>query len=113
MGYPTPVGRRALARVARAAQHCGVGDVNGRTASGERDDVADGQVARAVGGTQVAQVPVAVLTPPDTEDAGAEALPAPGDVQGVVPAAVGLPGVVGAAATRAACDDTTERARLH
>ena len=49
MGYPAPVGRRTLRRVARAAQHRGVADVERRTASGERDDVIDGQVARRGG----------------------------------------------------------------
>lgn len=36
-----------------------------------------------------------------------------GLVQGVVPAALGLPGVLGAATTRAAGDDPTDRAQLH
>jgi hypothetical protein len=113
MGYPAPVGRRTLRRVARAAQHGGVGDVERRTASGERDDVIDGQVRRSVGRTPVARTPVAVLAAPGTKDAGAEPLPGPRAVQGVVPAAVGLAGVLGAAATRAAGDDTTDRAQLH
>jgi hypothetical protein len=34
-------------------------------------------------------------------------------VEGVVPAAVGLAGVLGAAATRAAGDHTADRAQLH
>jgi len=113
MGYPAPVGRRTLRRVARAAQHGGVADVEGRTASGERHDVIDGQVARPMGGTLVAGAPVAVLTTPGAEHAGAEPLPGPGAVQGVVPAAVGLASVLGAAATNAAGDDTTDRAQLH
>ena len=69
MGYPTPVGRRALRRVARAAEHGGVDDVERRTASGERHDVIDGQVGGRVGGTLVARAPVAVLTAPGTEHA--------------------------------------------
>ena len=113
MGYPTPVGRRTLRRVARAAQHRGVGDVQRRTASGERHNMIDGQVGSGVGGTLVARAPVAVLTAPGTEHAGAEPLPDPRAVQGVVPAAVGLAGVLGAAATRATGDDTTDRAHLH
>ena len=92
MGYPAPVGRRTLRRVARAAQHGGVSDVERRTASGERGDVIDGQVGGGVGGTLVARTPVAVLAAPGTKDAGAEALPGPRAVQGVVPAAVGLLG---------------------
>ena len=113
MGYPAPVGRRTLRRVARAAQHGGVGDVERRTASGERHDVIDGQVGGGVGGALVARAPVAVLATPGAEHAGAEPLPGPRAVQGVVPAAVGLPGVLGAAATRAAGDDTADRAQLH
>ncbi len=92
MGYPAPVGRRTLRRVARAAQHRGVGDVERRTASGERDDVIDGQVGGWVGGALVARAPVAVLATPGAEHAGAEPLPGPRAVQGVVPAAVGLRG---------------------
>ena len=113
MGYPTPVGRRALRRVARAAQHGGVGDVERRTASGERDDVVDGQVAGSVGGALVARTPVAVLTTPGAEHAGTESLPGPRAVEGVVATSVGLPRVLGAATTRAAGDDTADRAQLH
>ena len=113
MGYPAPVGRRTLRRVARAAQHGGVGDVERRTASGERHDVIDGQVGGWVGGALVARAPVAVLATPGAEHAGAEPLPGPRAVQGVVPAAVGLAGVLGAAATRAAGDDAADRAQLH
>ena len=112
MGYPAP-GRCTLRRVARAAQHRGVGDVERRTASGERHDVIDGQVGSRVGGALVARAPVAVLAAPGAEHAGAEPLPGPRAVEGVVPAAVGLPGVLRAAATRAAGDDTTDRAQLH
>ena len=55
MGYPTPAARRrTLGRVAGAAQHRGVGDVERRTARRERDDVIDGQVGGAVGGALVA-----------------------------------------------------------
>jgi hypothetical protein len=113
MGYPAPVGRRTLGRVARAAQHLRVGDVERRTASGERDDVIDGQVGGGVGGALVARAPVPVLATPGAEHSGAESLPGPRAVQGVVPAAVGLPSVLGAAATGAAGDDTTDRAQLH
>ena len=88
-------------------------DVERRTASGERDDVIDGQVGGRMGGALVARAPVAMLATPGAEHAGAEPLPGPRAVQGVVPAAVGLPGVLGAAATRAAGDDTTDRAQLH
>ena len=113
MGYPTPVGRRTLRRVARAAQHRRVRDVERRTASGERDDVVDGQVAGRVGWALVARAPVAVLTTPGTQHAGTEPLPGLRAVEGVLPAAVGLPGVLGAAATSAAGDDTADRAQLH
>ncbi len=113
MGYPTPVGRCTLRRVARSAEHGAVRDVEGRTASGERDDVIDGQVDGTMGGSPVARAPVAVLAAPGTEHAGAETLPDPRAVQGVVAAAVGLAGVLGAAATGAASDYTTDRAQLH
>jgi hypothetical protein len=113
MGYPAPVGRGTLRRVARAAQHRGVADVEWRTASGERHDVIDGQVGSTVGWTPVARTPVPMLATPGAEHAGAESLPGPRAVQGVVPAAVRLPFVVGAAATRAAGDDTADRAQLH
>ena len=73
----------------------------------------DGQVGGSVGGAAVARTPVAVLTTPGPKHPGAEALPGPRAVQGVVPAAVGLAGVLGAAATRAAGDDTADRAQLH
>jgi hypothetical protein len=113
MGYPTPVGRRTLRRVARAAQDGGVADVVRGTASGERHDVIDGQVGGRMGGPPVARAPIAMLATPGTEHAGAETSPGPRAVQGVVPAAVGLPTVLSAAATRAAGDDTTDRAQLH
>lgn len=73
----------------------------------------DGQVRGSVGGALVARAPVAALTAPGTEHAGAESLPGPRAVDGVVPAAVGLAGVVSAATTRAAGDDTADRAQLH
>ncbi len=79
----------------------------------ERHDVIDGQVARRVGRTLVARTPVTVLAMPGAEHAGAEASPGPRAVEGVVPAAVGLPSVLGAATTSAAGDDTTDRAQLH
>jgi hypothetical protein len=113
MGYPAPVRRRTLGRVARAAQHLRVADVERRTARGERHDVVDGQVRGSVGGALVAGAPVAVLTPPGTEHTGAETLPCPRAVQSVVPAAVGLAGVRRAPATRVAGDDTADRAQLH
>ncbi len=112
-GYPAPVGRCTLRRVAGAAQHRGVRDVEWRTARGERDDVIDGQVGGSVSGSQVARAPVTVLTTPGAQHAGAEPLPGPRAVKGVVPAAVRLAGVLGAAATSAACDDTADRAQLH
>ena len=113
MGYPTPVGRRSLRGVARAAQHRGVADVERRTAGRQRHDVIDGQVGGRVSRALVARAPVAVLAAPGAEHAGAEPLPHPRAVQGVVPAAVGLPSMLGAAATRAAGDDTADRAQLH
>jgi hypothetical protein len=113
MGYPAPLGRRTLRRVAGAAQHLRVGDVERRTASGERHDVVDREIAGSVGGPLVARAPVAVLTTPGAQHAGAETLPLPRAVQGVVPAAVRLPHVVGAATAWAAGDDTADRAQLH
>jgi hypothetical protein len=109
-----PVGvSGTLSRVARPAKHGAVADVEGRATGGERHDVIDGEVGSAVGWTLVARAPIAVLATPGAEHAGAESLPGPRAVQGVVPAAVGLPSVVSAAATRAAGDDTTDRAELH
>ncbi len=113
MGYPAPVGRRTLGRVAGAAQHRGVADVERRSASSERHNVIDSQIARRMGGALVARAPAAVLTAPGTEHAGTEPLPGPGAVHAVVPAAVGRPGVRRAPTARAAGDDTTDRAQLH
>ena len=121
MGYPTPVPAYlgtdqragALRRVAGPTEHGAVGDIERRTASGEREDVINGQVAGAMGAALVAGAPVTVQPSPGAEHARAEVLPGSGAVRGVVPAAVGLPGVVSAAATRAAGDDATDRAQLH
>ena len=113
MGYPAPVGRRTLRRVARPAQHAGVRDVERGTASGQRHDVIDGQVDGRMGGALVARAPIAVLTTPGAKDAGAESLPGPRAMEGVVAAAVGLADVLRAATTSAAGDDTTDRAQLH
>jgi len=99
--------------VAGAAEDGAIADVEGRAVCRERDDMVDGQVGGGVGGTLVARAPVPVLTTPRPKHSRTEALPGPRAVQRVVPAAVGLPGVVGAAATRAAGDDTTDRAELH
>ena len=73
----------------------------------------NGQVGGEVGGTPVTRAPVPVLTAPGAEHAGAETLPLPRAVQGVVAAAVRLSGVLDAATTRAAGDDTADRAELH
>ena len=109
-----PVGvSGTLGRVARPAEHGAVGDVEGRATGRERHDVVDSQVSSRVGVTLVARAPVAALATPGAEHAGAEPLPGPRAVEGVVPAAVGLAGVLGAATTRAAGDDTTDRAQLH
>ena len=54
MGYPTPVGRRTLGRVARATEHRDVRDVERRTACRQRDDVIDRQVGGLVGWATVA-----------------------------------------------------------
>ncbi len=54
-----------------------------------------------------------MLATPGAEHPGAQALPGAGAVQRVGAAAVGLVGVLGAATTRAAGDDTTDRAQLH
>ena len=61
----------------------------------------------------IARAPVAMLATPGVEHAGAEALPGARAAEGVVAAAVGLPSVLGTATTRAAGDDTTDRAQLH
>jgi hypothetical protein len=75
--------------------------------------VIDGQLRGSVGGTQVARTPVAALTTPRAENAGAEPLPGPRAVQRVVAASVGLPGVERAATTSAARQDAADRADLH
>ncbi len=54
-----------------------------------------------------------MLATPGAEHVGAETLPCSRAEQDVVPAAVGLPRVPEAAATRAAGDDSTDRAQLH
>jgi hypothetical protein len=113
MGYPALVDRCTLRRVARSAQHGGVSDVERRTTSGERGDVIDSQVIRVVGGTLVARTPVADLAAPGTKDAGTQALPLPGAVQRVVPAAIGRSGVNRAPTTKAARNDAADRAQLH
>ena len=79
----------------------------------KRYDVIDGQVGGRMSRASIARAPVAVLTTPDAEHAGAKTLPRPCAVEGVVSAAVRLARVVSAAATRAARDDTTDRAQLH
>lgn len=73
----------------------------------------DGQIRGSVARTAIARTPAAVLTAPGTKDAGAEPLPGSRGVQGVVAAAVRLPRMISAAATRAAGDHTTDRAQLH
>ncbi len=112
MWGPTVGLRSALRRVARSTQDRGGGDVEGRTASGERHDVIDGQIACGVGVALVTRAPILVLATPDAEHAGAEPLPCPRAVQGVVPAAVRLAGVLSATASGPARDDTTDRAEL-
>jgi len=77
MGYPAPVGRCTLRRVARPAEHGAVADVEWSAARGERHDVIDGQVDRVVGSTLVARAPVPMLATPGAEHAGAESLPGP------------------------------------
>ena len=109
-----PVGLgRTLGRVARPAEHGAVADVERRTASGERHDVIDGQVARGVGVTVVGRAPVAVHAAPGAEHPLTQVLPLAGAVQRVVPAAVRLPSVLSAAAAGAARDDPADSAELH
>jgi hypothetical protein len=110
---PPVRGRRTLRRVARPTEHSEVADVEWCASGCERNDVIDGQVARRVGVALVARAPIAMLATPGAEHAGAETLPGPRAVQGVVPAAVGLPGLLRAAATRAAGDHAADRAELH
>ncbi len=102
-----------LRRVARPTEHSAVGDVERSTARCERHDVIDGQVARRVGVTLVARAPIAMLAAPGAEHAGAEALPCPRAVHGVVSAAVGLAGMVSAATAGAAGRKAAHRAELH
>jgi hypothetical protein len=90
-----------------------VSGVEQRTTCGEGHDVIDRQVDSRAGVALIARTPVAVLTTLGAEHAGAESLPGPRGVERVVPAAVGLAGVLGAATTSAARDDTADRAQLH
>ena len=76
---------RALRRVAGATEHRAVAVVEGRTASGERHDVVDGQVAGRVGGALVARAPVAAFATPSAKHAGAEALPDQRPVRSLAP----------------------------
>ena len=109
-----PVGLgRTLGRVARPAEHGAVADVERRTASGERHHVIDGEVGGGMGIALVARAPVPVLATPRAEHPGAEPLPGPRAVQGVVAAAVRRPSVHGAAATGSARQDGADRAELH
>lgn len=71
-----------------------------------------GQVDGRVGRTLIARAPIPVLATPCPEHSRAEALPGPGAVQGVVAAAVRLPGVLGAAAAGSAGGDTAYGAEL-
>ena len=66
-----------------------------------------------MGGALVARAPVAVLATPGAEDAGAEPLPGPRVVQGVVATAVRLALVRRAATTRATRQNAADRAQLH
>ncbi len=112
-GLPHPGRSCTVRRVAGSAQHRAVGDVERSTASGERHDVIDGQVAGVVRGTEVARAPVPVQATPGAEHSGAEALPCPRAVKGVVAAARGLSSVRGAATALATRDNTADRAELH
>src|SRR5450759_4475652 len=64
-------------------------------------------------GPPLAWAVVPVLTAMPGDHARAQALPRPGAVHGVVPAAVGLAGVVETPAPGAARDDTANGAELH
>jgi hypothetical protein len=75
--------------------------------------VIDGQVAGRMGIALVAGAPVPVLATPGAEHAGAEALPLPGAVQGVVAATVRLARMLGAATAGSARSDTADGAELH
>lgn len=63
---------------------------NGAPPAASGTNVIYGQVGGCVGAALVARGPVAALATPGAEHAGAESLPGPRAVEGVVPAAVGL-----------------------
>jgi hypothetical protein len=88
-------------------------NVEGCAARGERHDVIGGQVGSGVGGTLVARAPMAMFATPRPKHSGAEALPGPGAVQGVVAAAVRQPGMDEAPTTGSARDDAADGAELH
>ena len=73
----------------------------------------NGEVAGRMSVAMVARTPVPMLTTPCPEHSRTEALPLPRAVQGVVAAAVRLPGMLGAATAGSARDDTADGAELH
>jgi hypothetical protein len=75
--------------------------------------VVDGQVARTMGVALVARTPVPTLATPGAEHAGAEPLPGPRAVQGVVTTAIERPCVDRAATTRLAGQNAASRTELH
>lgn len=113
MGYPTPVGRSPLLELHDRHSTAVLAMSNGAPPAASGTDVVDGQVRGSVGGALVARAPVAVHTTPGTQHADAEPLPGPRAVEGVVPATVGVSGVLGTSTIRAAGDHTTDRAQLH
>ncbi len=109
-----PVGvSGALGRVAGAAEHRAVADVERRTARGQRHDVVDGQVSSRVGGALVARADVAVLPDVPGDHSLGQARPSWVRVDAMVGTDARESRVLAAAAARSAGHDAADRAELH
>lgn len=108
-GSPGPVIRHpwSSCTIGRARQGCRGRGVRRRRRAAH---VVGGQVARRMGVTLVARTPVPVLPAPRPRHSRTEMLPCSGAVESVLPAAVRLPGMLGAATAWSAGDDTADRA---
>ena len=92
-----------------------IGSIERLTAGAERQDVVDRQRPGRMGAmvSDHHRADPAELSDVRGDDARAQALPLPSGVEGVVAAAVRLPGVCGAATAGLARDDTTDGAEFH
>jgi hypothetical protein len=102
-----------LVEFAGAAEHGGVGDVERRTASGERGDVIDGQVGGGVVRALVARADVAVLPDVARDHPPGQASPSGIGMDEMVGTNARQAWMLAAASSRSAGDDTADRAELH